>query len=69
MGTLVRRDHRGHRLGTAVKVANLRALQGACPEATEVKTQNAETNAWMVGINVRLGFQAVGVVPEFLREI
>ena len=34
-----------------------------------MKTQNAETNAWMVGINVRLGFQAVGVVPEFLREI
>ncbi len=69
MGTLVRRDHRGHRLGTAVKIANLRALQQAFPEATEVKTQNAETNAWMVGINVRLGFEAVGVVPEFLREI
>jgi GNAT superfamily N-acetyltransferase len=69
MGTLVRRDHRGHRLGTAVKIANLRALQRACPEVTEVKTQNAETNAWMVGINVRLGFRPVGVVPEFLREI
>ena len=69
MGTLVRRDHRGHRLGTAVKIANLRALQQACPEATEVKTQNAETNAWMVGINVRLGFRPVGVVPEYLREL
>ena len=69
MGTLVRRDHRGHRLGTAVKIANLRALQRACPDATEVKTQNAETNAWMVGINVRLGFRPVGVVPEYLREI
>jgi hypothetical protein len=69
MGPLVRRDHRGHRLGTAVKIANLRALQQACPEATEVKTQNAETNAWMVGINVRLGFRPVGVVPEYLREI
>ena len=68
MGTLVRRDHRGHRLGTAVKIANLRALQQARPEATEVKTQNAETNAWMVGINVRLGFGPVGS-PESYAEI
>ncbi len=69
MGTLVRRDHRGHRLGAAVKVANLEALQRDRPDLTEVHTQNAETNAWMVSINERLGFQPVAVCPEFLRVL
>jgi len=69
MGTLVRRDHRGHRLGAAVKVANLEALQRDCPEINEVHTQNAETNAWMVRINERLGFEPVAVCPEFMRDV
>jgi GNAT superfamily N-acetyltransferase len=69
MGTLVRRDHRGHRLGTAVKVANLVALGADRPEVTEVHTQNAETNEWMVSINVRLGFERVGLAPAFVRRL
>lgn len=68
-GTLVRRDHRGHRLGTAVKVANLLALQAGHPERTEVHTTNAEVNAAMVGINDRLGFKPVAVCPGFQRKI
>jgi GNAT superfamily N-acetyltransferase len=67
LGTLVRRDHRGHRLGTAVKVANLAALVQARPDVTEVHTQNAESNAWMVDINVRLGFEPVGVCLMLAR--
>lgn len=69
MGTLVRRDHRGHRLGAAVKVANLEALQRDRPDVTRVNTQNAETNGWMVSINERLGFEPVAVCPELLREM
>src|SRR3954468_575608 len=69
LGTLVRRDHRGHRLGAAVKVANLAAVQRDRPDITEVHTQNAETNGWMVSINERLGFEPVAVCPEFLREL
>lgn len=69
MGTLVRRDHRGHRLGAAVKVANLAAVQRDRPDLTGVHTQNAETNAWMVSINERLGFEPVAVCPEFLRVL
>ena len=69
MGTLVRRDHRGHRLGTAVKVANLARLTEERPDVREVHTQNAETNGPMVDINVRLGFEPVGVCPMFLRDL
>ena len=69
MGTLVRRDHRGHRLGTAVKVANLVSLVADRPDVTEVHTQNAETNEWMVSINVRLGFEMVGLAPAFVRRL
>jgi GNAT superfamily N-acetyltransferase len=68
-GTLVHPDHRGHRLGAAVKVANLRNLMERDPATKRVVTTNAETNAWMVAINERLGFQPVAVVPTFKRRL
>lgn len=67
--TYVHRDHRGHRLGAAVKVANLRAIQQARPDVVEIDTQNAETNAHMVSINQRLGFEVVAVTPSFVRRL
>ena len=67
--TLVRRGHRGHRLGAAVKVANLRWVQAHRPDITEISTQNAEVNAQMIGINEQLGFVAVALVPEFVRRL
>lgn len=67
--TLVDRAHRGHRLGTAVKVANLRRMQAENPDRVDVVTSNAETNANMVDINDRLGFEAVACVPGFLRKL
>jgi GNAT superfamily N-acetyltransferase len=66
--TLVRSDHRGHRLGLAVKVRNLRALQAAHPETRHIWTQNSEVNAQMVAINEKLGFKPVEVVLEFQRK-
>ncbi len=68
-GTLVRRDHRGHKLGTAVKVANLAAMQQAHPDHTQVETTNAEVNAAMIGINEELGFRAVAVHPCFYTRL
>jgi GNAT superfamily N-acetyltransferase len=62
-GTLVHRDHRGHRLGMAVKVANLEQLAAADSARVRVLTSNAETNRHMVDINERLGFEAVEVCP------
>ena len=67
--TFVHREHRGHRLGAAVKVANLRALQRERPDVTSVQTENAETNEFMVSINERLGFEVVAVSPSFARTL
>lgn len=68
-GTLVHRGHRGHRLGTAVKVANVRVLQERFPDRTAIGTSNAEVNPTMVGINDQLGFRPVAVLPMFQRTL
>jgi GNAT superfamily N-acetyltransferase len=67
--TYVHREHRGHRLGAAVKVANLRALQERRPEVTRVDTTNAETNRYMVSINEALGFEVLATCPQFVRTL
>ncbi|HET6652054.1 MAG TPA: GNAT family N-acetyltransferase [Nocardioides sp.] len=58
-GTLVDRGHRGHRLGMATKVANLRWVQREAPDRDRVYTMNAEVNQQMIGINEALGFLPV----------
>jgi len=68
-GTLVRRDARGHRLGLAVKVANLRLLQESCPDLRRLTTYNAEVNARMVDVNDRLGFVPVARLGEFQKRL
>ncbi len=67
-GTFVHREHRGRTLGLAVKAANLRAVAAAHPDLRRVVTQNAETNDWMVAINVEMGFEAVEASAEFVRR-
>jgi GNAT superfamily N-acetyltransferase len=68
-GTLVDREHRGHRLGMAVKVANLRELQRAHPERKTVSTGNDATNSYMVGINVELGFRVVELARMYRKVL
>ncbi len=67
-GTLVRTADRGHRLGLAVKVANLRALADLGVANTRIVTENEETNRWMVAINEQLGFRPEAVVPYLLKR-
>lgn len=67
--TLVVGDHRGHRLGLALKVANLRALTASGVPAGDVNTWNATTNAPMIAINDQLGFHAVKFTGEFQGPI
>ncbi len=68
-GTLVRKDHRGHRLGLAVKVRNLRAMQTAFPGRTQVVTTNSEDNDNMVAINALMGFAPVEIMIDFQRRL
>jgi GNAT superfamily N-acetyltransferase len=68
-GTLVRPDHRGHRLGMAVKVANLRRLQQTQPQISTVVTYNADVNAPMVAINDALGFRPVAYMGELQKKL
>jgi len=67
-GTLVHRDHRGHRLGLATKAVNLRAVQAVRDDLTLVTTQNAEINDHMVSINELMGFRPVEVQAEFVKR-
>ncbi len=53
--TLVLPEHRGHRLGTAVKLANLEQLARYSPATTSVVTYNAADNAHMIAVNEALG--------------
>jgi len=68
-GTLVRPEHRGHRLGIAVKVANLRQLQRARPDLGQVITWNAEVNEHMIGVNEAMGFVPVERSGEVQKHL
>ncbi|WP_117209028.1 GNAT family N-acetyltransferase [Allorhizocola rhizosphaerae] len=62
--TFVLRAHRGHRLGTLVKAANLRLLAEHYPGARYVHTWTAHVNDAMRAINERFGFRAVETMHE-----
>lgn len=68
-GTLVRSRDRGHRLGLAVKVANLRMLSRTAPEVGAVYTHNAESNAHMLAVNTLLGFRPVERLGELQKRL
>lgn len=68
-GTLVRRGHRGHRLGLAVKIANHRQVQAARPDLARISTYNAESNAHMIAVNELMGFRPVGRLGEFQKRV
>lgn len=68
-GTLVRRADRGHRLGVAVKIANLRMLMREEPQTRAVYTYNAETNAHMLAVNTLLGFRPSERMGELQKRL
>ena len=69
-GTLASRAHRGHRLGLAVKIANLKALQATGTyDGRRLVTWNAEVNDHMIAINEQMGFRPVARAGELQKKI
>ncbi|WP_158299660.1 GNAT family N-acetyltransferase [Glycomyces paridis] len=54
--TIVLPEHRGHRLGLILKIANQRQLRRFRPQMRYVHTWNAEANGPMVDINTAIGY-------------
>jgi GNAT superfamily N-acetyltransferase len=67
--TLVMREHRGHGLGFALKVANLFAVAAAHPAVRMINTWNAEENAPMIAVNEEMGFGVVAHSAYWHRPI
>lgn len=55
--TLVLREHRGHRLGMLVKLANLEAIRSRFPAVRAIDTFTADSNPHMGSINEAIGFR------------
>lgn len=67
--TLVRRDHRGHRLGMLVKVANLVQFESNYPGYPSILTFNAEENRHMLAVNEALGFRAIAYEGAWRKDL
>ena len=65
--TLVRKEHRGRRLGQLVKSANLRALLRELPGISRVVTYNAQVKEPMLRVNRAMGFTTVGVMTQWQK--
>lgn len=67
--TIVLREHRGHRLGMLMKVANLQLLDEAAPGHPSVLTWNAEENRPMLSVNESVGFVPIGYEGAWKKQL
>lgn len=67
--TLVLREHRGHRLGMLLKVANLAHLEKVQPGHPSVMTFNAEENRHMLSVNEAVGFVGIGYEGAWRKDL
>ncbi len=67
--TLVLTEHRGHRLGTLVKLACLQRLSQELPQARSISTWNAAENAPMIRVNDALGARVEGQLVNWQKRL
>ena len=67
--TLVLREHRGHRLGMLLKLANLAHLTRTVPGHPSVMTFNAEENRPMLDVNEAVGYVGIAHVGAWRKDL
>lgn len=67
--TLVLREHRGHKLGMLLKVANLAHLARVAPGHPSVITFNAEENRHMLDVNEAVGFVPIANESAWRKDL
>jgi GNAT superfamily N-acetyltransferase len=66
--TLVLAEHRGHRLGMLLKVANLQELAKRHPGHPSITTTNADENSYMLSVNEAVGFTTMSYAGVWKYE-
>ena len=67
--TLVLKEHRGHRLGMLLKVANIEQLSRVSPATRRITTVNAEENRPMLDVNEAVGFVPTGCEAAWKKTL
>ena len=58
--TVVRREHRGHRLGLLLKIAMMELLATTEPQLERIMTWNGQSNEHMIAVNEAMGYTVSG---------
>ena len=67
--TFVMGEHRGHGLGFAVKLANMKAVSAQFPPMRYISTWNAAENEHMIAINEEMGFELISTSIYWLKKL
>jgi len=67
--TGVRRDHRGHALGKWLKAAMTLRILDERPGVTDIRTENADSNDAMLGINKEMGYRPMAAAMGWEVQI
>lgn len=67
--TIVSPEHRGHRLGLAVKLASHRRVLADFPDCVRARTCNAISNTAMNDVNARMGYVVVEQLLELQKRL